>query len=210
MQISRAFVSVLFVVFSVSAFSREKKTEFGTPLDKELVAELIVSPFKVYIESEEPGYAPAGYFEKQAAWKIISRPEIAQRVSIMCENVCQVTIKKEAADYIVMFAAGQGAGSKNWSWITYENDGGVEVKNGQTLVFNNAIKDALLACYLNIRNKRIAAEREATISSHGYYLYSGGAEAAAQAAGHKPLLENKDEDQPTGGARLQESIPRKN
>jgi hypothetical protein len=116
--------------------------------------ELQSSPLKLYIESEEPVDArPRNYFDKQAT-KIISRPEIAQRVTVMCNGTCAVTIKKDAADFVLMFAAGQGSGSKNWVWTAYENEGGLAIGTGETMWFDNAIKDAFTTVYNTFRDKR--------------------------------------------------------
>jgi hypothetical protein len=55
---------------------------------------------------------------------------------------CRITIKKETADYVVVFAASQTYGSKRWSWVAYENKEGLLLGKGETTLFNVSIKDA--------------------------------------------------------------------
>jgi hypothetical protein len=113
---------------------------------------------KVFIESENPGYSKPKYWDKEPS-KIISLLEIIDRFQKTCHD-CQVTIKKEAADYVVAFAASQGWNKKNWSWTVYENKEGMVLKKGETSVFNNSIKDAVMALSLHyIDIKRQENER---------------------------------------------------
>src|SRR5262249_9181793 len=71
----------------------------------------------------------------------VSLTEINERFTKACPD-CVVTIKKDSADYIVRFAASQGWSKKSWSWIVYENRDGTMVKQGDTSLFNNSLKDA--------------------------------------------------------------------
>jgi hypothetical protein len=91
---------------------------------------------KVFIDSV--AYAPGVY----SGASIISAPEIASRFQTICPP-CRVTIKKESADYVVVFAAAQAQGSSGrWSWAAYENKDGLLLRKGDTFLFNHSIKDA--------------------------------------------------------------------
>lgn len=97
---------------------------------------------KVFIDSQAYARTQTGLFGGiETDSSIISAPEIASRFSQICPN-CQVTIKKDSADYVATFAASQTAYSKPWSWAVYENEGGALLQKGETRLFNNAIKDA--------------------------------------------------------------------
>ena len=91
---------------------------------------------KVFIDSVP--YAPGVY----TGASIVSAPEIASRFQAICPP-CRVTIKKETADYVVMFAATQAQESGgHWSWAAFENKDGLLLSKGETVLFNNSIKDA--------------------------------------------------------------------
>ncbi|MDR1728168.1 MAG: DUF2846 domain-containing protein [Acidobacteriota bacterium] len=91
---------------------------------------------KVFIES-------VPYIQgKYSGASIVSAPEIANRFSIIC-RACGVTIKKDQADYVVVFATEQSGEGAQWVWTVYENKDGMLLENGKTIVFNNSIKDAV-------------------------------------------------------------------
>jgi hypothetical protein len=187
---------LLLLFTAVPAIAKDKKNKNQLTLEEqEFVTVLRENPMKIYIESDEAvDSSPRNYFDKQAL-KIISRPEIAQRMTAQCAGphgvLCQVTIKKEAADYIIMFAAGQGAGSKNWSWVTFENETGLQVWNGQAVFFDNAIKDAVQAS-----------------GEHMYKKYGQRKLRDKYAPPPKPAEEKPEqlEKPDSGGAHLQDSI----
>jgi hypothetical protein len=79
---------------------------------------------------------------RESRASIISAPEIVSRFQAVCP-ACRITIKKESADYIVVFAATQAQESGGrWSWAAYENKDGLLLRQGETVLFNNSIKDA--------------------------------------------------------------------
>jgi hypothetical protein len=95
---------------------------------------------KVFIDAERHSTRTVNYFSGSNA-SIISTPEIIKRLSVCCPT-CRISIKKESADYVLVFAAGESFGSKPWQWMAYENAEGLMVAKGQTKLFNNSIKDS--------------------------------------------------------------------
>src|SRR5437867_4688833 len=96
---------------------------------------------KIFIDSETYAKTETGLFggvhTKQS---VVSSPEIAQRFGSACPG-CRITIKKDAADYVAVFAESGTYGSKSWSWAVYENEEGLLLRKGETALFNNSIKD---------------------------------------------------------------------
>jgi hypothetical protein len=196
-------IITLLLVVAVPAIAKDKKNKNEvTEEQQHFVSWLSENPMKIYIESDEPVDAsPRNYFDKQAL-KIISRPEIAQRMANQCAlpgggTLCQVTIKKESADYVVMFAAGQGSNSRNWSWVVFENNDGIQIRNGQTVFFDNAVKDALVASgehlYAKYKQEKPPNEYEKLRDKY--------------APPPKPAEEKREQpEKPTGGAHLQEYL----
>jgi len=91
---------------------------------------------KVFIDSVP--YAKGNY----TGASIISSTEIVDRLQAYCPT-CRITIQKESADYIVVFAAIQAAESNaRWNWAVYENKEGLLLKRGDTIQFNNTVKDS--------------------------------------------------------------------
>src|SRR5438876_11834953 len=94
---------------------------------------------KVFINSETYSKTETGLFggvhTKQS---VVSSPEIAQRFGAACRQ-CRITIKKDAADYVAVFAESGTYGSKSWSWAVYENGEGLLLRKGETALFNNSV-----------------------------------------------------------------------
>ena len=91
---------------------------------------------RVFIDSVP--YAKGNYSDAS----IISSTEIADRFKTYCPT-CRITIQKESADYVIVFAAQQaGETIGRWNWALYENREGLLLKSGSTLLFNNSIKDS--------------------------------------------------------------------
>src|SRR6266700_2898557 len=86
---------------------------------------------KVFLDSEMYAKTETGLFggvhTKQS---VISSPEIAQRFGLACRQ-CRITIKKDAADYIAVFAESGTYGSKSWSWAVNENEEGLLLQKGE-------------------------------------------------------------------------------
>ena len=91
---------------------------------------------KVFIDSVP--YAKGNY----TGASIISNNEIVDRFLAYCPT-CRVTIQKESADYVLVFAAAQAAEARgHWNWTVYENKEGMLLKMGETIQLNNSIKDS--------------------------------------------------------------------
>ena len=110
---------------------------------------------------------------------IISAPEIAERFQATCRT-CRITIKKESADYIVVFAAVQSQESSGrWTWVAYENKDGLLLRKGNTLVFDNSIKDvaALISAHWSgedIGSLSYTVDQDEPVSRVYFYREKGG------------------------------------
>jgi hypothetical protein len=121
---------------------------------------------KVFIDSVP--YAPGAY----TGATIISAPEIANRFSLACPE-CRVTIKKETSDYVLVFAASQAYGGLRWSWAVYENKEGLMLRKGETVLFNNSVKDAatIIRAHWKGEDIRLSLAPEITDQPAVIYVY---------------------------------------
>jgi len=110
----------------------------------------------------------------QAGTPTILMPEATSRFQAVCVD-CQLTIRKDVAEYLVVVAKSSDSSGEQWLWTVYENAEGMLLEQGLTGLLDDSFGDAAKSIMENWRERdipdRATTEREEADGGKPAYVY---------------------------------------
>jgi len=126
---------------------------------------LLVSSYTFGIQADGPKVFIEVQSSIQTGTPTISMPEATSRFQAVCVD-CQLTIRKDVAEYLVVVAKSNDSSGEQWLWTVYENAEGMLLQQGQTEQLDDSFGDAAKSIMENWGTKEIPGlDEESEIST---------------------------------------------
>ena len=102
---------------------------------------ILVSSYAFGIQADGPKVFIEVQSSFQTGTPTITMPEATSRFQAVCVD-CQLTIRKDVAEYLVVVAKNSDSSGEQWLWTVYENVEGMLLQQGQTGLLDDSFGDA--------------------------------------------------------------------